>query len=74
VRFPHRLLPICSLLLAGNGMSVALEVLSHPDEKHVRGIALAPTQGLARGMAVTNTDGHVVAGYEALLYNGDQLH
>jgi len=42
-------------------MAIALEVLSHPDEQHVRGIALAPTQGLARGMAVKDTGGPLMA-------------
>jgi F-type H+-transporting ATPase subunit beta len=34
-----------------------MEVLSQPDAKHARCIALTPTQGLARGMAVQNTGG-----------------
>jgi len=61
VRFSGRLPPIYSLLLAGGDMAIALEVLSHPDEQHVRGIALAPTQGLARGMAVKDTGGPLMA-------------
>jgi F-type H+-transporting ATPase subunit beta len=35
--------------------------MSHLDEAHVRGIALTPTQGLARGMAVHDTDGPLMA-------------
>jgi F-type H+-transporting ATPase subunit beta len=61
VRFPNTLPPIYSLLLAGGDMGIALEVLAHPDEQHVRGIALAPTQGLARGMTVEDTGGPLKA-------------
>jgi len=61
VGFPSRLPPIYSLLRAGGDLDIALEVLSHPDEHHVRGIALAPTQGLARGMPVTDTGGPLKA-------------
>jgi F-type H+-transporting ATPase subunit beta len=34
-------------------------VLMHLDADHIRGIALNPTQGLARGMKVQNTGGEV---------------
>ena len=61
VRFPGRLPPIYSLLHAGGDLRIAMEVLSHPDEQHVRGIALAPTQGLARGMAVADSGGPLKA-------------
>ena len=61
VGFPGRLPPIYSLLRAGGDLDIALEVLAHPDEHHVRGIALAPTQGLARGMPVTDTGGPLKA-------------
>ncbi len=61
VGFPGRLPPIYSLLRAGGDLDIALEVLSHPDEHHVRGIALAPTQGLARGMPVRDTGGPLKA-------------
>ncbi len=57
VRFPDRLPPIYSLLRAGSGAHVAVEVLMHLDAQHVRGIALNPTQGLARGMPVEDTGG-----------------
>jgi F-type H+-transporting ATPase subunit beta len=36
-------------------------VLAHRDARHVRGIALTPTQGLARGMAVEDTGGPLKA-------------
>ena len=55
--FEHRLPPIYSLLYAGKESRVSIEVLMHLDEDHVRGIALNPTQGLARGMAVEDTGG-----------------
>src|ERR1035441_5114733 len=57
VRFGGGLPPIYSLLRAGKDARVAIEVLMHLDAHHVRGIALNPTQGLARGMAVEDTGG-----------------
>jgi F-type H+-transporting ATPase subunit beta len=56
-RFSDNLPPIYSLLHTGNEASIAVEVLMQLDERHVRCIALNPTQGLARGMAVTDTGG-----------------
>ena len=41
----------------GRKPRVAIEVLMQLDVHHVRGIALNPTQGLARGMAVEDTGG-----------------
>jgi F-type H+-transporting ATPase subunit beta len=55
VRFKDSLPPIYSLLHAGTEAQIAIEVLMQLDEHHVRGIALNPTQGLARGMAVEDT-------------------
>ena len=55
VRFDHRLPSIRSLLRGGAGDSVVIEVMAQRDAQHVRGIALTPTQGLARGMAVQDT-------------------
>lgn len=55
IRFDGALPPIHTLLRAGDGNHVAIEVLAQRDEHHVRGIALTPTQGLARGMPVQNT-------------------
>jgi F-type H+-transporting ATPase subunit beta len=56
IRFDQRLPPIYSLLHAMAG-EVAIEVLSQLDTHRVRGIALTPTQGLARGMPVEDTGG-----------------
>jgi len=57
VRFDERLPSIHNVLKAGEAGEVIIEVLSHTDAHHVRGIALTPTQGLARGTAVEDTDG-----------------
>jgi len=57
VRFEDSLPPIYSLLRAGKEAQVEIEVLMQLDGHHVRGIALNPTQGLARGMAVEDTGG-----------------
>jgi F-type H+-transporting ATPase subunit beta len=55
MRFDGGLPPIYTLLRAGEGGLVAIEVLAQRDAQHVRGIALTPTQGLARGMPVQDT-------------------
>lgn len=55
--FEQPLPAIYSLLHAGNEGQIAIEVLSQLDEHRVRGIALTPTQGLARGMLVEDTGG-----------------
>ena len=52
IRFEDHLPPIYSLLRAGQEGRVAIEVLAQLDARLVRGIALTPTQGLARGMVV----------------------
>ncbi len=57
VRFATRLPPIYSLLRAGREGRIAIEVLAQLDGDRVRGIALTPTQGLARGMTVEDTGG-----------------
>ena len=54
IRFDDRLPPIHSVLRAGAEEEIVIEVLAQRDAHHVRGIALTPTQGLARGMAVTD--------------------
>jgi len=46
---------INSVLLAGDEGEVVIEVLIHLDSETVRGIALNPTSGLARGSPVTDT-------------------
>ncbi|OGB34507.1 MAG: F0F1 ATP synthase subunit beta [Burkholderiales bacterium RIFCSPHIGHO2_02_FULL_66_10] len=61
MRFDGGLPAIHTLLRAGDGGRVAIEVLSQRDARHVRGIALAPTQGLARGMPVEHTGGPLQA-------------
>jgi F-type H+/Na+-transporting ATPase subunit beta len=61
MRFEERLPPIHSLLRAGEDGRIVLEVLAQRDARHVRGIALTPTQGLARGSAVEDTGGPLKA-------------
>lgn len=60
MHFEACLPPIYSLLHAKDG-KIAIEVLVQLDAHHVRGIALTPTQGLARGMAVLDTGGPLLA-------------
>src|SRR5674476_890194 len=55
IRFEKHLPPIYTLLHAGKERQIAIEVLTQLDAHHVRGIALTPTGGLARGMAVEDT-------------------
>ena len=57
IRFDGNLPPIYSILHSGADGNVIIEVLSQSDSHHVRGIALTPTQGLARGMAVQDSGG-----------------
>jgi F-type H+/Na+-transporting ATPase subunit beta len=61
VRFETRLPPIYTLLRTGKGGGIAIEVLAQIDVHRVRGIALTPTQGLARGMVVEDTGGPLLA-------------
>ncbi len=61
VRFNGSLPPIYSVLHAGTKNEIVIEVLAQRDARHVRGIALTPTQGLARGMVVTDTGGPLKA-------------
>ncbi len=61
IRFEDHLPPIYSLLRAGQEGRVAIEVLAQLDAQLVRGIALTPTQGLARGMVVEDTGGPLMA-------------
>jgi F-type H+-transporting ATPase subunit beta len=55
VRFEHGLPLIYSVLHAGADAQIVIEVMTQLDAWRVRGIALTPTQGLARGMQVTDT-------------------
>jgi F-type H+-transporting ATPase subunit beta len=61
IRFDGHLPAIYSVLLAGAERQIVIEVLAQQDARHVRGIALTPTQGLARGMAVEDTGGPLKA-------------
>jgi len=61
VRFEEQLPPIYSLLRAGEKRQIAIEVSAQLDAHRVRGIALTPTQGLARGSAVEDTGGPLKA-------------
>src|SRR5208282_5590270 len=56
-RFEQLLPPINSMLRAGAEGKIMIEVLAQLDAHSVRGIALTPTQGLARGMQVEDTGG-----------------
>lgn len=53
--FAEQLPPLYSVLRAGPGEDVVIEVLSHLDDRTVRGVALTFTQGLARGHPVLAT-------------------
>ncbi len=55
VRFDARLPPIYTVLRTGPEARIIIEVLTQLDEHRVRGIALTPTQGLARGAPVEDT-------------------
>jgi F-type H+-transporting ATPase subunit beta len=57
VWFDAHLPPIYTLLRAGENGRIAIEVMLQLDARCIRGIALTPTQGLARGMAVEDTGG-----------------
>ena len=53
--FPSRLPDIFSVIRAGDGGRIVIEVNSHLSEHLARGIALTPTQGLARGSDAYDT-------------------
>ena len=53
--FPRPPPEVYNQLRAGPDGAVRIEVLSHLNDRTVRGIALTPTQGLARGDAVIDT-------------------
>jgi len=55
IRFDARLPPVYTVLRAGSDRQIVIEVMEQLDARRVRGIALTPTQGLARGMAVEDT-------------------
>lgn len=60
IGFEDYLPSINTLLHTGTNRNVAIEVLAQLDANRVRGIALNPTQGLARGMLV-ETEGKQLA-------------
>ncbi len=53
--------PIHSILRLGEKKQIVVEVLAQADGNRVRGIALTPTEGLARGTAVEDTGGPLQA-------------
>jgi F-type H+-transporting ATPase subunit beta len=61
VFFEKHLPPVYTLLRAGKEDQIAIEVLTQLDAHHLRGIALTPTEGLARGMEVRDTGGPLKA-------------
>src|SRR5664279_1372176 len=61
IRFDKNLPSIFTVLRTGEKRQIVIEVLAQIDAHHVRGIALTPTQGLARGMAVEDTGGPLEA-------------
>ncbi|WP_236848757.1 F0F1 ATP synthase subunit beta [Candidatus Thiodictyon syntrophicum] len=61
VSFETRLPSIHTVLRAGPQRQIVIEVLAQRDAHQVRGIALTPTQGLARGMVVEDTGGPLKA-------------
>ncbi|MEP6763689.1 MAG: F0F1 ATP synthase subunit beta [Gemmatimonadaceae bacterium] len=60
-RFDSKLPAIYSMLRTGVQKEILVEVQAQRDAHHVRGIALTPTQGLARGMMVEDTGGPLKA-------------
>lgn len=61
VFFERHLPSVYTLLRAGKENQIAIEVLTQLDAHHLRGIALTPTEGLARGMEVEDTGGPLKA-------------
>ncbi|MEO8411908.1 MAG: F0F1 ATP synthase subunit beta, partial [Propionivibrio sp.] len=59
--FDHRLPPIYSLLRTGRAGEIVVEVAMQLDAQRVRGVALTPTEGLARGMQVEDSGGPLMA-------------
>lgn len=54
-QFPRQLPPIYNVLKGGDKSDIIVEVNTHLDSKTVRGIALTPTQGLARNSDIIDT-------------------
>ena len=55
VRFTHKIPLIHNKLQSVDNKGMLLEVLAHLDHETVRGIALTPVQGLARGSTILDT-------------------
>lgn len=55
VEFPRGLPPLLNALRAGESQEFVIEIINHLSETVARGIALTPTQGLARGTQVNDT-------------------
>jgi F-type H+/Na+-transporting ATPase subunit beta len=55
VQFPHQLPQMYSQLRAGEDDQIVIEVVNHLNDKTIRGIALTPISGLARGSVVKDT-------------------
>lgn len=53
--FKEQLPPINTILRTGAEKDIVIEVLMQISSHRVRGVALTPTQGLSRGMAVTSS-------------------
>lgn len=75
IRFEKNLPSIHSVIRTGDQGSVVLEVQMQLDDKHVRCIAMNPTQGLARGMKAvsSHTPLQVPVGPETLGHMFDVL-
>lgn len=54
-RFEQGLPPLNTQLMTGEDNRIVVEVLTHLDTTSIRGIALTPTQGLARGSRIVDT-------------------
>jgi F-type H+-transporting ATPase subunit beta len=54
-RFEDELPPIHTILRARHNGGIAIEVLTQLDKHHVRGVALNPTEGLAKGDVLVNS-------------------
>ena len=59
IRFDHGMPDLKNALMTGDANDVIIEVANHLDEVTVRGIALTPTEGLARGTEVVDTGRHL---------------
>ena len=58
IRFPSGKVPaIRNVLRTGENGNIRIEVMTQMNTEIVRGISLTPTQGLARGATVTDTNG-----------------